>query len=266
MPSIKSIVTAIAIGAGLTEAYWQPTPNVGLTWNYQLSVVPTTNPGRFKVWAIDLFETPAKTIAGLKKNGAKVICYFSAGTWEEWRPDAGDFRDSDLGNDMDDWEGERWVKTSSNSVRQLMAKRLDMAVKKGCDAVDPDNIDAYDADSGFRLTKNTAVSYVNFLAKEAHDRNLAIGLKNSGGIVKSLVGTVDFAVNEQCAEYNECASWQPFIQAAKPVFRVEYPKGEKSDTFRVSDTDKNMYCKAKNTEGFNTIIKNMELDEWSQDC
>jgi hypothetical protein len=41
------------------------------------------------------------------------------------------------------WEKEKWLNLNSDNVRQIMAKRLELAAEKGCDAVDPDNMDAY---------------------------------------------------------------------------------------------------------------------------
>ncbi len=32
----------------------------------------------------------------------------------------------------------------------------------------------------------------------------------------------DFAVNEQCHEYDECEAMRPFVGAGKPVFNAEY--------------------------------------------
>lgn len=43
-----------------------------------------------------------------------MICYFSAGSWEDWRPDAGQFPDSVKGNNLEDWPGEKWL-----DIRQI---------------------------------------------------------------------------------------------------------------------------------------------------
>ena len=53
----------------------------------------------------------------LKAAGRKVICYFSAGSYEPYRPDAADFAAADLGNELVGWPGERWLDTRSNGVR-----------------------------------------------------------------------------------------------------------------------------------------------------
>ena len=62
----------------------------------------------------------------------------------------------------------------------------------------------------------------------AHDRGLAVGLKNDLDQIPELVGDFDFAVNEQCAQYEECDGLTPFIEAGKAVFHVEYemPNGD----------------------------------------
>jgi hypothetical protein len=44
---------------------------------------------------------------------------------------------------LDGWPGEVWVNISSTNVRNIMSKRLELASHKGCDAVDPDNMDGY---------------------------------------------------------------------------------------------------------------------------
>ena len=60
---------------------------------------------------------------------------------------------------------------------------LDQVVVKGCDGVDPDNIDAYDNYNRLSLTQADAVEYGNFLADAAHPRNMSMVLKNEGAIL-----------------------------------------------------------------------------------
>lgn len=116
--------------------WWQP--GVGITWQIQLSSPP--KPGQIipglDAYEIDLFETSAPRIAAIKATGAKVICYFSAGTYEDWRPDRKKVPPRVIGNELDDWPGERYLDIRSAVVRRIMLTRLDLAVTKGCDAVD----------------------------------------------------------------------------------------------------------------------------------
>ena len=62
------------------------------------------------VYEIDLFETPADTIDALRAQGRRIVCYISAGSSEDWRPDF-DFAYSDMGLSLSDWPAERWLDT-----------------------------------------------------------------------------------------------------------------------------------------------------------
>lgn len=98
-----------------------------------------------------------------------------------------------------------------------MSKRLDLAKSKGCDGVEPDNIDAYIQvnGGGFKVTYQDQLNYNIWLAREAHARNLSIGLKNDVDQVKDLVSHFDWALNEECYQYNECDTLLPFIRGKK---------------------------------------------------
>jgi hypothetical protein len=121
-------------------------PKVNETWQIILSHPPVVSDSvtpDVDIFDVDLFDTSSSTIAQLHKLGKKVICYFSAGSYESWRSDAKDFKDGDLGHNLDDWPGEKWLRLGSQNVRDIMKKRIGMAKQKGCDGVDPDNVDGY---------------------------------------------------------------------------------------------------------------------------
>lgn len=103
--------------------------------NPSTKIIPTDA----EVFDIDAFETEASTIALLQAQGRTVICYFSAGTYEPYRPDSSSFTASDKGPALPDWPDERWLKVTSPNVRKIMTARIQMAAEKGCDGVDPDN-------------------------------------------------------------------------------------------------------------------------------
>lgn len=125
------------------------TPKVGDTWQIILSHPPilaeadTATTPNVSIFDIDLFDTPTETITQLHKLGKKVICYFSAGSYEDWRPDAKNFTDADKGKQLDGWPGEKWLNIGNSNVRAIMKKRIELAKSKGCDGVDPDNVDGY---------------------------------------------------------------------------------------------------------------------------
>lgn len=232
--------------------WWRPTP--GTSWQIQLSGSVDTS---FDVQAydIDLFESDAGLIADLHAQGRKVICYFSAGSIEDWRPDAGQFPAHVIGKDYDGWPGEKWLDIRRiDALAPIMRARMDMAVQKKCDAVDPDNVEAYQIDSGFPLTGDDQLAFNKWLAAEAHGRGLAIGLKNDLGQIGELVAHFDFAINEECFENDECEDLTPFIEANKPVFGIEY-KGTASS-----------FCPLANQMNFDTLKKELELGAKREAC
>jgi GH25 family lysozyme M1 (1,4-beta-N-acetylmuramidase) len=239
-------------------AVWAPTP--GTSWQWQLSGSVDTSLD-VAMYDVDLFDTPQSTIDDLKKAGRQVVCYFSAGSREDWRPDAGKFAPKDYGKGLAGWPGENWLDTRSANVRKIMQARLDLAVSKGCTGVEPDNVDGYQNASGFSLTAGTQTDYDTFLADEAHARGLSVGLKNTLDLVGNLVDKFDWALNEQCLEFSECDKLSPFIGANKAVFHVEY-----ADTTAAGKAKKAAVCGDSTIQGFSTLIKLQKLDAWEMTC
>jgi len=129
-------------------------------------------------------------------------------------------------------------------------------VTRGCDGVEPDNVDAYANASGFPLTAADQLDFNRFLATEAHARGLSVGLKNDLGQVTALVADFDWALDEECFRYSECGTLQPFIDAGKAVFQVEYGDMALATTV----------CPQANALDFDTLIKNLDLDAWRIAC
>lgn len=232
---------------------------VGSSWQWQLQ--GELNAGyNVDFYDVDLFDTSVETIAELQDRGSRVICYFSAGSYEEWRDDADDFRSSDLGSPLDGWPGERWLDIRSGEVWEVIAARLDVAMGKGCDAVEPDNIDAYVNDSGFALNAGDQLRYNQYLATQAHLRGMAIGLKNDLDQIEALVEVFDFAVNEQCHEFEECDLLLPFVSAGKAVLIAEYDSFYRNAGFSA-------LCESSDEAGFSTLVMPLELDDsFRQSC
>jgi hypothetical protein len=240
------------------EDWWRPQP--GLSWQIQLDGnLDLANEAQ--VFDLDLFDTPAATIASLQAGGTKVICYFSAGTYEDWRPDQDQFPAEAIGRPLEDWPGESWLDIRNETVRAIMLARMDLAVEKGCDALDPDNVDGYTYGkrTGFDFTAEDQLDYNRFLAAGAHERGLGVGLKNDLEQIPALVGDFDFEVDEQCFQYHECQDVQPFIAAGKPVYEIEYIKPRKRKKI-------NQVCRQANELGLQTLIKKLDLDAWRIDC
>jgi len=221
------------------------------SWFWQLQGSPEP-PYVHDVYDLDLFETEPETVAALHDAGSTLICYFSAGSYEEWRPDADEFSPGDTGATLDGFEDERWLDIRSAGVRQVMTGRLDRALALGCDGVEPDNVTGFSNDSGFDLGPDDQLDFNRFLADAAHERGLLIGLKNDLDQIAELVDDFDFAVNEQCHEFDECELNQPFLDAGKPVFNAEY-----ADRF-VEDPES--VCGRARTLGLRTLILPVDLD------
>ena len=207
------------------------------------------------MYDIDLFDTGQSIIDKLHNDGRIVICYFSAGSYEDWRPDKSKFPASVLGSPLDGWAGERWLDIRRlDLLGPIMKARLDLAVSKKCDGVEPDNVDGYSNQNGVGLTANDQLVYNKWLAAEAHARGLSIGLKNDLNQIPQLVSHFDWAINEQCWQYNECALLTPFVNAGKAVFGVEY-SGTPSK-----------FCPKLNALKFSWLKKNLQLDAYRIDC
>lgn len=201
-------------------SWYKPAPNT--SWQWQLAGKINTN-YEVKMYDIDLEETPQKTIDLLHKQGKKVICYFNGGAYEPYRSDSKEFSKESLGKIMEGWEDEKWLDVANyEKFADIIKGRLDLAVLKNCDGVEPDNMDGFQNDSGFPLTYEDQLKYNKWIAEESHKRGLSIGLKNNLDQIEDLVDYFDFSVNEQCFEYNECELLTPFIKNNKAVFNVEY--------------------------------------------
>ena len=118
--------------------------------------------------------------------------------------------------------------------------------------MEPDNVDGYVNDTGFDLTADDQLNFNRALAAAAAERGLLIGLKNDIDQIPDLVDHFDFAVNEQCHEYDECEAYAPFVDRDKPVFNAEY-----ADRF-VDDPD--TVCPRSLELGLRTLLLPLDLD------
>jgi hypothetical protein len=226
--------------------WWKPKPNT--SWQWQLKGTLNTK-YNVDMYDIDLFDNSKEAIKSLQNKGIKVICYFSAGSYENWRIDKDDFPNEVLGNTLEGWEDEKWLDISKiDLLVPIMEARLDLAVEKGCNGVEPDNVDGYLNDNGFSLTSQDQLNYNKWFAEEAHKRGLTVGLKNDLDQIPELVNYFDFALNEQCFEYDECETLLPFIEKGKAVFGVEY------------DLQPAEFCSKANDFNFDWLRMEYDLD------
>ncbi|MPZ14501.1 MAG: endo alpha-1,4 polygalactosaminidase [Chloroflexi bacterium] len=237
---------------GTGAAVWRPA--VSTSWQWQLNG-PVDLTVQADLFDIDLFDADAGLVRSLHSKGSKVVCYISAGSFEEWRPDAGRFPSEIKGSDLDGWPGERWLDIRRLDVlRTIMESRLDLCKEKGFDGVEFDNVDGYTNETGFPLTYADQLRYNRYLADAAHARGLSAGLKNDLEQVKDLLASFDWAMSEECFQNNECHLLRPFVDAGKAVFVVEYAMSREA------------FCSKAREMGFNAIRKRLDLDAWREVC
>ncbi|CAM9544998.1 unnamed protein product [Laminaria digitata] len=223
--------------------------HAGQSWNYNLAT-PVDTKVKVDVFFIDMGEKKGGTIDTLHGLGKGVVCYISIGTVEDWRDDAKQFPSSAIGGGVDGWAGERWLDVNNMQVREIMSARVKKAEGMKCDAIEPDNMMVYSEGGkvGVKVSEAEQIEYNRWFAKEVHAHGMAVGLKNAVDLVPILVGDFDFALNEECHEWDECRVYEDtFIAQNKPVFNVEYNLG------------KNI-CDSSNKIGIDTIIKDYDLD------
>jgi hypothetical protein len=226
---------------------WRPTADAPIHWQWQIGTpfsISTDLIPYVTVYDIDAFDNDSSTVSYLHSLGFKVIAYVSFGTWENWRPDASSFPSSVLGN-TNGWPGEKWLDIRSNTVKQLMAARLDMVKQKGFDAVEPDNIDGYSNNTGFPLTAQDQINYNTWIATQCHQRGLSVGLKNDIEQVVALEPYFDWTLNEESYRYQEYEGLKTFTDANKAAFEVEYLSTGQ--------------CSTMNSMHFNSMTRDLDL-------
>jgi len=233
-----SVTNGLQLDDGLqpiTEGDWARF-TVNTTWNWQLNGELNAEP-EADVYVVDMFaQLEEKSVEPLQALGRRVICYFSAGTYEPWRPDAPLFDQFELGNPYIGFDDENWLNINDPEIVKLMVNRMDIAVALGCDGVELDNVDAFVNDTGFNITQNDALVYTRILANEAHKRGLAVALKNNVELVPDVVDYFD-------------------LLAGKPVFNAEYTELHINDPVAREEL-----CVTSRQLGFQTLFLPLELD------
>ena len=122
-------------------------------------------------------------------------------------------------------------------------------------------------ENGINLTEQDSVDFLYYISNLTAPLNMSLGLKNAGDIIPTVLPIVQFSVNEQCVENQECETFHAFIDAGKPVFHIEYPDNAGSKLKQ--DVVQN-FCgdtgNAAGSGGFSTVLKKMDLDGWVEYC
>jgi hypothetical protein len=139
----------------------------------------------------------------------------------------------------------------------IMGARMGTCKAKGFDAVEPDNMDGYQNRTGFRITYAQQLRYDTFLAEAAHERGLAIAMKNDPDQVADLVDLYDFAITEDCFDQNWFGEVSPFVSQNKAVLAAEYT----DNGARLS-----RFCPKAESLRFDAILKKRNLGAWRRSC
>lgn len=210
------------------------------------------------IYDIDGFDATEAVVKKIHKSGARVLCYINAGAWEDWRPDAGNYPKGIIGKDYSGWPGEKWLDIRAlNNLEPILSARMESCRQKGFDGIEPDNLDGYQNDTGFTLTEKDQLEFNRLLVKLAHEKGLSIGLKNDPDQMDLLVELFDFAIVEDCFQFNWCDSTLPFTRMNKPIFAIEYTDNVDS----ITDL-----CPLAYELGLTLILKNRELDLFRESC
>lgn len=157
--------------------------------------------------------------SGQAASNAYSICYVNA---FQTQPDGDGGRPDELSQwpsnlvltnlgDDPNWDGEYLIDLSTaakrSSAAQWLSQMIDTCASKGFDAVEFDNLDSWTRLGSLPFGRTEALAFAKILTDYSHGRGLAVAQKNTAEIIASgqhrQVG-FDFAIAEQCGQYNEC--------------------------------------------------------------
>lgn len=184
---------------------------------------------------LDLFDFTAREVSAVKGQGSSTVAYLSAHL-ENWRPDAHRFTGNDVLRHITDWGNEFYIRPSAN-IKSIMLDRLKLAVDKGFDGVDVDNVDAHrngayknvvkPGDDGVQFGQD----YIQWWIDAAHNLGLKFGLKNTQQDLPAFGKQVDFFVSEDpptvhdYAPFNKPAVLMNYkgIKVPGPIYNLHFP-------------------------------------------
>ncbi len=217
--------------------WWRPNSDAPIPWHWQLtgefdaSDIPSLSSRR--VFDLDGELTSAETVAALHALGddVVVICYFDAGVYETYRSDAQMFVDAGLDGGPSDlgWEDSYWVDVRDlDALMPILEHRMkDWCLAKGFDAIEPDETEVWAnwneqrPEDPITLEQNNA--FQEAVSAMGHGLGLSVGLKGNNTEAPALEPLFDWALTEQCWEFEECEFFRDsFVAQGKAVFSVEY--------------------------------------------
>jgi len=242
-------------GAGQPNAGAGGAAEAEKSWQIQLTG-PLDASFDVSLYELDLFALDAKAVQAVHGPGRALTCYVSVGTAEPWRSDYGALPSTAIGNALADYPQERWLDVRDADVRSVMAARIALAARIGCDAVELSNLGGHGADSGFALTRADDLDYARSLIDACHRSGMTAGISGSDDLISLLAADADWGLAEECLAYDSCAAWRAFSELKKPVFMIEYGSANDAPTL----------CAEAAKLGFALVIKRRALDAFRVGC
>ncbi|OUM60833.1 glycoside hydrolase family 114 protein [Piromyces sp. E2] len=219
--SVASLLLASSVKARVSF-----TP--GLTWNYVIGENHfDVEKEKAQVIVVDLHGTKDSQMEKYKKHGKKVICYFSGGSYEHFRPDKEKMKDVSglvlYDEKLHGWD-EYYLDIRKSGLKSIIENRIKEAKKKHCDGIEVDNLDVCSNVKHTHLSASDCAEYAKWLAETAHSYDISIGLKNSKYIADKVAKYYDFAINESCFTHGKyCHKYKEFfLNDNKAVFSIQY--------------------------------------------
>lgn len=217
-----TVLAAVAVvaGGGVASAAPVTLPPVGGAPDYQLGT-PYPPSAPVTIVARDRTATPPA--------GRYGICYVNAfqtqpGQLGGWPSEV--LLRSPVGNPVadPDWPDEVLLDTRTPEqrtiIRDVAGSWIRECAQKGYQAVEFDNLDSYTRTGGV-LRRDDAVALARELVAIAHGAGLAAAQKNAAQDAPVMrAAGFDFAVAEECAAYDECASYSGVY--GEHVVDIEY--------------------------------------------
>ncbi|MBC2905345.1 endo alpha-1,4 polygalactosaminidase [Streptomyces cupreus] len=214
--AVKTAGKTAAESAGKTAV---TTPPKHARWDYQIGGAYTLPAG---------VRVVSRSHEDPSAPGAYNICNFNALQAQEHEEDDwdSDLLLRDANGDVvydEDWN-EAVLDIRTDAKRQRVAAKvngwIDECAAKGYQAVEPDNYDTFTRFPDY-LTAGQAKAFMKLLSAHAHEKGLAIAQKNTLELApdRASVG-LDFAVVEECGEWNECGEFAKAFD--NNVLVVEY--------------------------------------------
>jgi hypothetical protein len=255
-------------GTGQIEWQWELDHALSLTSDTDMGIGDSTYTGAPAatptVYDIDGIDNPASTVSALHGLGDKVVCYIETGDVGNYYSAAEEgiattyyqqFVNAGVVGAKQSGYPEYYLNYTSPATLSIVESMISQQCKaKGFDAVETDNDETWQYDTGFSGTTEAAdETYMNAIANYIHSEGMAWFLKNCDDVGNTSFCNAEYpladaTISEQCNQYDTCSDLGDFI-GHKAIFNAEY-----------TPTSASSFCPSDNAAGFNGELFDVDLD------